>query len=76
MLRLLEIATDFLVLHVIVNGIVAHWLAIHITKAVKYFFAVSEDRAAILVHFIERSRNQGHQPWSVLECSDGKCRLI
>lgn len=76
MIEILWAISAFIVTKVIVNGIVAHYLAGVIVKYATIVFATTERKLAIWQHYQNRALNSGHPSNSVLDCNQGKCAIF
>lgn len=75
-IEILWTVAAFIVGKVIVNGIVAHFLAKQIMKYATRWFSTTERKLAIWTHYQARALGSGHLNDSVLDCGQGKCAIF
>lgn len=71
------ILIKFIIGKVIINVIVAHWLADKILKYTERYATGKNERiAALWEHAIGRVQNQGHGTKSIAHCQHGRCAIL
>lgn len=73
---MLTILFVFLWERVILNGIIAHYIAEVIVRFIKRHMAKTPRKAAMIYHYTERAFRRGHASPSVLACTDSDCRSV
>lgn len=75
-MNVLQNIFEFLVITVGVKMIVGHWVAERISKRLKAWFATTDRKQAIWLHYNARAAGAGHLNDNVLTCGQDKCAVF
>lgn len=75
-MQTLSHVAEFLIFTVGVKAIIGHYLAERIVKYSKVWFATTERKTAIWLHYNSRAAGMGHENDNVITCGQDKCNVF
>lgn len=76
MIEYVRSVLDFLVFTIVIKMIIGHWIADRIVDASKAWFATTDRKQAIWLHYQARATGNGHNNDDVLTCGQEHCQVF